>query len=231
MLRKEEPNDRDGALSGLRGFIAESGFEAGQKLPSERNLTDRLGISRGSLRKALDELEREGTIWRHVGKGTFVSGPADAEAPDTPPAAKIGRHLTPFRMMRARLAIEPAIAREAAMNMSSEALARMEHALEHSRKAQSWQAYEQYDDLFHRAIAEGSDNLLLLSIFEQLNQVRREIVWGTVTRHTPRPSEDHFSFEHHDRIAAAISGRDPVAAYEAMRTHLRAVSAWLFRDV
>ena len=90
----------------LRSYIVERGFTQGVRLPPERHLTDELGMSRATLRKALGALERDGVIWRHVGKGTFI---ADG-SPQAPTSAmvELGRQLTPFRMMRARMAIEPA---------------------------------------------------------------------------------------------------------------------------
>lgn len=213
----------------LRSYISNGGFNQGVKLPPERHLTDELGMSRSTLRKALDVLERDGLIWRHVGKGTFV---ADGTRDDVADASvQLGRQLTPFRMMRARLAIEPAIAREAAINASGETLARMRQALDRSRAATSWETYEVEDDIFHRTVAEASDNLLLLSVFDQLNEVRRAVAWGNVERKTTRPPADHPSFAQHDAIADTIAGRDPHAAYEAMRAHLRSVSSRLFGEV
>jgi DNA-binding FadR family transcriptional regulator len=144
--------------------------------------------------------------------------------------AELGRQLTPFRMMRARMAIEPAIAREAAVNASGDTQMRMQRALERSKAAATWHEYEIQDDIFHRTVAEASDNLLLLSLFDQLNGVRRAVAWGNVTRRSPQPSPDHSSFAEHDAIAAAIASRDPVAAYESMRAHLRSVSQRLFGE-
>lgn len=215
--------------SRLRRYIEDHELGAGSKLPPERQLTEELGLSRATIRKALDVLERDGLIWRHVGKGTFI---ADSGAPKAPATATIelGRQLTPFRMMRARLAIEPAIAREAAMNASGEALSRMRRAIERAKAATTWHEYEIQDDNFHRAVAEASDNLLLLSLFDQLNEVRRAVAWGSVSRDTARPSPNHFSFSEHDAIAAAISRRDPTEAYEAMRLHLGSVAKRLFGE-
>ena len=93
---------------------------------------------------------------------------------------ELGRQLTPFRMMRARMAIEPAIAREAAVNASGDTQMRMQRALERSKAAATWREYEIQDDIFHRTVAEASDNLLLLSLFDQLNGVRRAVAWGNV---------------------------------------------------
>ena len=224
----EQVTNSPDPVARLRSFIAEGGYTQGIKLPPERQLTDELGMSRSTLRKALDALERDGLIWRHVGKGTFV---ADA-GPQRPIGAmvELGRQLTPFRMMRARMVIEPAIAREAAVNASGDALMRMRLAIDRSKAATTWNDYEMQDDLFHRTVAEASDNLLLLSLFDQLNEVRRAVAWGSVTRQSVRPSLDHSSFDEHDAIAAAIAGRDPKAAYEAMRAHLSSVSQRLFGE-
>jgi DNA-binding FadR family transcriptional regulator len=212
----------------LRSYISDGGFTQGVRLPPERHLTDELGMTRTTLRKALDALERDGVIWRHVGKGTFI---ADS-SPQVPSNAmvELGRQLTPFRMMRARMAIEPAIAREAAVNASGDTQLQMQRALERSKAAATWREYEIQDDIFHRTIAEASDNLLLLSLFDQLNGVRRAVAWGNVTRRSARPSSDHSSFAEHDIIAAAIASRDPLAAYESMRAHLRSVSQRLFGE-
>ncbi len=215
----------------LRGFIKEGGFSGGGRLPPERHLSDQLGLSRATLRKALDALERDGVIWRHVGKGTFVSDGPRPEADQPGPMVDLARQLTPFRMMRARMTIEPAIAREAAVNASAEALQKMRRAIERAKDATTWKEYEIQDDLFHRSVAEASDNLLLLTLFDQLNEVRRAVAWGSVTRETERPSRDHSSFPEHDAIAVAIADRDPGAAYEAMRKHLGSVARRLFGEV
>lgn len=212
----------------LRSYISDGGFTQGVRLPPERHLTDELGMTRATLRKALGALERDGVIWRHVGKGTFIAD-GSPQAPSNA-MAELGRQLTPFRMMRARMAIEPAIAREAAVNASGDTQMRMQRALERSKAAATWREYEIQDDIFHRTVAEASDNLLLLSLFDQLNGVRRAVAWGNVTRRSALPSPDHSSFAEHDAIAAAIAGRDPVAAYESMRVHLRSVSQRLFGE-
>ncbi len=231
MLGGTQLADGNDALSELRNYIAQSGLKPGERLPAERVLTTELGITRSKLRKALDALEREGTIWRHVGKGTFVAATADDLDQMVKSPIELGKQLTPFKMMRARLTIEPAIAREAAINASGDALVHMKTAMERAHSATSWKSYETQDDEFHRAVAEASDNLLLLSIFDQLNLVRRAVAWGSVTRQSPGPAADHPSFDEHERIAAAIINRDPKTAQDAMRRHLRSVAERLFGEI
>ena len=205
----------------VRALIAKGGYGPGDRLPPEREMIAALGIGRTSLRRALDALERSGAIWRHVGKGTFVAG-GEAEVAD------LARQMTPMRMMQARLCLEPAFAREAAVHATAAAMTAIERTLDRAEAAASWAEYEAQDDAFHRAVAEAADNALLLAMFDELNGVRRAVAWGAVTRRSARPAPDHSSFVEHRGVAAAIGGRDADGAWRAMRDHLRSVSARLF---
>lgn len=96
-----------------QAFIDSGTYQPGDRLPAERELINSFGISRTSLRKGLDALERKGVIWCHVGKGTFVSGRENPEL--NPGFAKLSQEISPVHMIRARFSLEPAIAREAAL--------------------------------------------------------------------------------------------------------------------
>lgn len=219
-------SDRLNDVAALHAFIEAGEYSAGDRLPSERELIVQLGMSRTALRKALDDLEHDGTIWRHVGKGTFVSGKGTSAGFSA--LEHMSQKMTPVRVVQARLCIEPSLAREAAIHASPWAIGQMNAAIAASRAAKTWSEYEAQDDLFHRSVAQASDNILLLTLFDQLNAVRREVSGGNVVRATPRPTAQHKSFHEHDRIAEAISARDPHAAHNAMRQHIGSVSGRLF---
>jgi len=212
----------------LQAFIDSGAYEPGDRLPAERELINSLGISRTSLRKGLDALERKGVIWRHVGKGTFVSGRENPEL--VPGIAKLSQEISPVQMMRARFSLEPAIAREAAANASGEAVDKLRASYERTLQATSWDEYEHSDDVFHRTIAEATGNALLVSLFDHLNQVRRAVAWHQVIRKTDSPGKKHQSFFEHEVLLNAIEARDSVAAHKAMREHLISVSNRLFGD-
>ena len=224
MLERVETREPD-ALELLGSYIRDGGYSAGDRLPPERQLIEELGVSRSTLRRALDAMERSGAIWRHVGKGTFV---AEGDPGSADQLAGLARQLTPMRMMQARMCLEPALAREAAVHASGEAMTAMRLAMTRAHAASTWAEYEAQDDQFHRSVAEAGDNLLLLSVFDQLNRVRRAVAFGTVERRSAKPPADHSSFAEHEAIAAAIVAREPDAAWSAMRAHLRSVSARLF---
>lgn len=227
MLTRVDQPEREAATEKLRSLISDGAYGPGDRLPPERQLIEILGVGRSALRRALEQLEHEGTIWRHVGKGTYVSKVQDAQ-PDT--LSNVAHQMTPVRMMRARLCIEPAIAREAAVNASGEAIAKLNGAMERAQAAASWTEYERQDDQFHRAVAEAADNLVLLATYDTINRVQREVAWGVVQRSSARPPQNHSSFVEHAAIAEAIAAHDPDAAYRSMRLHLQSVSNRLFGD-
>ena len=128
-----------GALTQLRAYLAQRELPADAKLPPERELVELLGVSRGQLRKALAELEREGELWRHVGKGTFVGArPVEEISSLSAMASKTN----PAEVMRTRLLFEPMIAREAALNATAEDIADLRRCLQGTREAQTWRYYE-----------------------------------------------------------------------------------------
>ena len=131
-------------------------------------------------------------------------------------------------MVQARLCIEPSVAREAAIHASREAIARINFAKDSAKAATNWADYEAQDDAFHRAVAEASDNTLLLLLFDQLNHVRRAVADNEVVRGSNRPPCEHSSFAEHESVAQAIEARDPAAAQNAMRAHIGSVSERLF---
>lgn len=229
MLIKPENAEREDAIGRLRAFIDAGAYDPGDRLPPERELMVSLGLSRTALRKALDALEREGGIWRHVGKGTFIA--AAVVSPEHHGLAELSRKVSPMDMMRARLSLEPAIAREAAIHASEVSIIAIRDARDRAVKAETWDDYEAWDDILHRSIAEATDNALLLALFDQLNQVRRAVAWDTVVRQSTRPPRDHTSFAEHDQIVEAIANRKATEAQDAMRRHLGSVSGRLFGDL
>jgi DNA-binding FadR family transcriptional regulator len=228
MLMNTVSNEANNVVAKLRSYIERGDYKPGDRLDSERELILRLDVTRARLRKALDTLEHEGVIWRHVGKGTFIASPRIVSGPGN--LAVLSRQVTPVQLMRARLSLEPAIAREAALHASEDAVRQLRKSRDRAREAPNWEEYEAQDDNFHRTLAEATDNVLLLSLFDHLNAVRRAVAWSTVIRSSVRPPREHSSFVEHDAVLAAIEARDPAAAHTAMRAHLGSVAARLFGE-
>lgn len=208
------------SLIQLRAWLKRCALPENSRLPPERELCRELGITRGELRKSLAELEREGVLWRHVGKGTFMG-----ERPhDTVMRLdEIERQTNPAEVMRMRLILEPALAWDAALHATRRDLEAMKHAIERSHAAVTWRQYEAQDNALHRAIGEASGNRIALAMFDALNTVRRGVAWDRKRGEEPCPPRDHHSFEEHQIIVVAIESRDRGAAQSAMLSHLKSV--------
>ena len=208
------------SLVQLRAWLKRCDLPQNGRLPPERELCRELGITRGELRKSLAELEREGVIWRHVGKGTFVG-----ERPhDTVMRLdEIERETNPAEVMRMRLILEPALAWDAALHATRSDLEAMKDAIRRSHTAVTWRQYEAQDNALHRAIGEASGNKIALAMFDALNTVRRGVAWDRKRGEEPGPPTDHHSFEEHREIVLAIERRDREAAQTAMLSHLKSV--------
>ncbi|TVQ28833.1 MAG: FadR family transcriptional regulator [Geminicoccaceae bacterium] len=211
-----------GPTGELRALLCRRLRGAGERLPPERELAKALGVSRGTLRKALADLEAEGLIWRHVGRGTFIGA---RPVPTQLDLQEVTRRTGPADVMLARETLEPQLARLAAVHATATDLEAMRACLRETRAAGGWRSYEHWDNQLHRVIASATGNLVLQTLFEGLNAVRRSVTWGRKRRRPEGPAADHHSFAEHDRIVAAIEDRDPNAAELAMLRHLASVQA------
>ena len=204
----------------IKRFIAENELGHNEKLPPERAFCPMLGVSRAELRKALAEMEADGLIWRHVGRGTFIGSRPVHNLDDVDFLRQLAN---PMKMMDARMAIEPELARLAARDGTLLDFDDIKTCNQRCRAAEEWRSYEAWDNSFHHAIAKATHNKVLLYLFDTFNVARRSVVWGQ-QRSTKGPRPDHFSFDEHDAILAAIAARDAAGAAGRMREHLRSVS-------
>ena len=203
----------------IKQFIADQGLGHNQRLPPERHFCQQLGVSRVELRKALACMEADGLIWRHVGRGTFIGSRPVRNLDDLDFLRQLAN---PAQMMDARLAIEPELAGLAALHATKSDVDEIQACNQHCRQAEEWRSYEAWDNKFHHAIAKATHNKVLLYLFDTFNVVRRSVVWEQA-RSTKRPTADHFSFDQHDAIHAAIADRNAAEATERMRAHLLTV--------
>lgn len=204
----------------VKRFIADQGLAHNQRLPPERHFCRLLGVSRVNLRKALADMEANGLIWRHVGRGTFIGSRPVHNLDDV---AFLRQLTKPAQMMEARLAIEPELARLAALHGARSDVEAINACNQRCRIADDWRTYEAWDNNFHHAIAKATHNKVLLYLFDSFNVVRRSIVWEQA-RSTQRPAADHFSFDQHDAIHHAIAAGNATEAAAYMRGHLRSVA-------
>jgi DNA-binding FadR family transcriptional regulator len=212
------------ALERLRDLISSDRLGSSGRLPAERMLASELGLSRRSLRHALDILEAEGRITRHQGRGTFVT---NAQLGTESLVRELSKLNNPVDTLEARLAIEPPQARLAALRATRGDIDKLFEAAEASRNAKDPASYEKADAAFHRRVAAAARNPLLIAIFDAVLEIASEGTWrhGRETAHCINRQAEYAAA--HRRIAVAIAERNAAQAEEAMRSHLNAVQQQL----
>jgi len=212
------------AVGRLRSLIGTGVVRASGKLPSERTLAEEVGVSRRAVRHALDLLEAEGRITREQGRGTFI---CDARAGTLDLGRALARLTNPVDTLEARMAIEPQLARLAALRATQADFAKLFEAAEASGAARDPDSYEKADAAFHRRIAIAARNPLLMTIFDAVLYVASDRSWrhGRETGHCINNQAVYAAS--HRKIAAMISERNPAKAEELMRSHLGRVQQQL----
>ena len=213
------------SLAIVRHYLEEANFGYQERLPPERELARQLGLTRTQLRSGMKQLQAEGIVWRHVGRGTFFGGrPADTNGH----AEAVGI-TTPRELMEARAAIEPQLARLAARHATAEDIAQMERALERSIAANDPATFHKYDAELHLAVAQASHNALLISLFKSMNELRHKLLWGRLDGNFLTVTLQVQYSEQHRGFVDAIKRRDDRAAETLMRFHLDAVEQQLLK--
>lgn len=201
--------------------ILSGNLTPGDKLPSERELGEQFEVSRTAVREAMKTLRQKGLVEINPGRGTFViDSTSQAMRHSLGLMVKIEQLEGTQNLVEVREIIEPEIAALAARRATyedfaamSESITAMDNALDDA------DAFIEADLNFHLALAEGTQNALVLVLIDALIDVLREL--RKRTSQTPGGLER--AQYHHKLILQAVERRDLDGARECMRTHMQQV--------
>lgn len=205
--------------------VADGTLAPGAQLPTERDLAQQFSLPRNAVRKTLGQLEAEGTVTRHVGRGTFLSRVAgnttdvtDADIVQTSPA----------ELMEARLRLEPAAAELIVTNATPADFERMELCLDKAERAIKLDEFELWDAALHQALAAATHNRFLIRVLDLATAVRQQAEWGKLKDRIVTPERRIRYQEEHRAIVGALKERDAEAARLCIVTHLQHARRNLF---
>ena len=204
----------------LRRMLAEGHLVRGDRLPPERDLAVRFGVSRNCVRQALQTLRHEERLESRRGAGTFVALP-DADASAQALAKTIEAQQARLREVIAfRRLLEPQIARLAAAHIDRDRLQRLKAIVcDQDRCQVKGRSDANLDAAFHRSLAEATGNRVVLEVFRTLETLLDESRADFLRTDRRR----RMSVIGHMKIIDALERRDGEAAARAMDEHLRAV--------
>jgi DNA-binding FadR family transcriptional regulator len=190
----------------LRTLAEEEG-----RLPSERSLSEQLGVHRHVLRQGLQVLRESGGLQ-----------PARSRSSSGKHFKMLGiiKDTSPVEVWEARLSIEPQIARVAALKATPKEI----RAIHDAHRAANPKIFTpESDNDFHRKVAAASRNTLWIIFIDLLTELT---LTESFQMQLP-PFTSVTGFEHHEEILQAIAARDAMAAEKAMHAHLSAIQRWV----
>lgn len=201
----------------VRGMILRGELRPGQRLPPERELVTRIGVSRTSVRAGLRSLSAKGVLVTRHGAGTFVAnGPPVLDSEPLSFLAAL-HGFTPHEMFEARRTLEVGVAKLAATHATGEQLAAIgEEVTGMFAALNDPQTFLAHDIRFHRAIAAASGNPILASLVQMVSVIFYELCRRTVDQ----TGDQRPGAEMHQQIYRAIRDHDPARAERLMAEHL-----------
>lgn len=219
---REIPRERvsDRVASELLKLIADGRLTPGERLPGERQLAAMMGVSRVSIRAALQQLKEQGLVSAVQGGGTrLLAAARDVDPGVTQLIRMSAENLSD--LIGIRKGLETWAARRAAERAGPQQLAELEQAHRDVMQPTTCPHRKAQDDMrLQAAIARASGSAVFQHLFEKLRETieatldyqRRELIRS--------PEEEQAVARQQGAIVAAIRDRDPDKAAEAVRTHL-----------
>lgn len=213
------------AVQRLAQAIKLGALKSGARLPPERELVERLGVSRTTLREGIRALQQQGYLETSRGRsgGTFIVQ-GRVRQPNKTDVQRIAREMERAipELLDMRAAVEPKAAELAAERATDEAIENLRWLVERARRVPVSEL-RQADSTLHIAIAHTarSDRVLDLVLEEQM---RLHELLAYLSLAPGLRSEQGHSVLQHSRVVEAIAERDRAGAYEAMRDHIEATN-------
>ena len=193
-------------------------YAPGQRLPSERELAEEFEVSRPTIREAMLALEIRGMVEARHGSGVYVTENPHPER--SAPELDIGA----FELTEARALFEGEAAALAATVITDEEVRELERTIEDMVAENQGDVHgEQADRRFHLLIAQATRNVAIVSVVEQLWDLRYN---SPLCRHTLEKARRvgvKPRIDEHRELLEALRARDPQWARRAMRDHLERV--------
>jgi DNA-binding FadR family transcriptional regulator len=200
----------------LMQAMGSGSYGPGSRLPTERALTQQLGVSRSAVRDALSLLESQQRVVRVIGSGTYVSTELPAGSlPRTP-----GHDASPAEIMAARMIFEPRFAVLVVANAGAGDFEQMSECNHRAETSDDFVEFERWDAALHQAIADATHNKLIVSMYATITAARDFAEWGDLKRRSITAERRDIYREEHREIVAALRARDAKRAEDAIAAHL-----------
>lgn len=196
---------RDGVCAYFRTTIVTGALARGDRIPPERKLAAEFGVSRKSIRDALDGLERDGFLVRRVGSGSYVCWAPQASAEGRMFPTPV---VSPLDAIEARRVIEPNYCDLVVARATEDDFLRMAARLRDMETTRDQVAFKAAGYAFHLEVVRATRNPLLVAMYEMLVAARAKSGWGTLIPLNDRKEQRDEQIAGNRAIYEALRTRD-----------------------
>jgi GntR family transcriptional repressor for pyruvate dehydrogenase complex len=215
----------DQAIANIKELISSGEFSAGARLPTERELTQRFGLSRSSLREAVRALALVGVLESRVGDGTYVTTlEPELLLTGVGFVSDLAEGASLLELHQVRRILEPEATRLATPNLTAADLAGLEECLRRMEAETQVPAFIEADSQFHRVILDACGNATLASLIQNMSSgTLRARMWQALVAE----GAVEATRASHRAIYDALVARDADRAAAADLMHLAIAGEWL----
>ena len=215
----------DEAIVWIRDMIVSGELGPGDRIPPEKELSERLGLSRNSLREAVKALDVIGVLDVRRGDGTYVTSLEPRlllEAMSF--VVDLHTDRTVLEMFAVRRMLEPGAAGIAATRMAEPVAEELQLLVDGIDASASTEDLVAHDLRFHQSIVESTGNEYLSRLIESLvSSTVRARLWRGITR----VGAGERTIAEHRNVLAALRNHDSELASASMLAHIAGVEQWL----
>ncbi|MBI5521885.1 MAG: FadR family transcriptional regulator [Desulfarculus sp.] len=214
----------DQVFEQLRDLIFRGQLKPGQQILPERELAQSMGVSRPTVRAAINKLVDRGLLEHRQGQGTFVRQPRSDQDNNPLKLLLDGHEASLVELLEVRLGLECNAAALAARRASEEDIRLIEKSLKAMREKveKGGLAFEE-DAHFHMCIAYASKNPVQIHIMKHLYDLLRFGIRENLAHLYESPANIRAVIAQHEKVLGAIKGHDTQAAFEGMLQHINFV--------
>jgi GntR family transcriptional repressor for pyruvate dehydrogenase complex len=216
----------DQVFERIRDLIFKGNLKPGERLKSERELSEIMDVSRPTIRQAIAKLIDRGLVENRQGQGTFVCNPNEMRSQNLR-SQNLLRDLIDWDeaslrdLLEVRMALECQAATTAALRATGEDVANLDrHVQEMRASIQAGELGILEDVRFHMTLAYATKNQVQILLMKNLYDLLHFGIEESLKQLYMYPENIEAILAQHQKVAEAVRRRDPAAAYAAMQAHI-----------
>lgn len=217
------PRVYDQVIEQIKNKIKNGDLKKGDRLPSEREMSESLGVSRASIREALRALEVIGLVESRQGAGNYIKANFDNSLFEPLSVMFMLQESSIEEMYDLRETLELQCARLSAKNIENNELELLTAILDRMYIAENEEESLELDVKFHYLIAKTSRNILLINVLEVISQLMDEFIKKSRMQILHKGNTRENLLEIHENLVRALKCRDQLKVYKAMEEHFELI--------